>query len=226
VITCWEEESLAKNIIAYVGIDNFDLILYQAGILSKLGKRVLVLDHSDTGGLSYSFPVPLGLDIEKEQATFRQVDVGRVPLTAKLSSGYDDILIAYGYQKDIINYDLCNRFIGVSDLYLHNLSRMKKVLENINDYSLVIRDVVRIKISPENVIDLAGGTISRENADFIYFNENDVANALLCQYNQSYPFPGASRDIRKYLLKSTKKLYPEINEKAICQAYKKAQKGN
>ncbi len=219
---------MANNFIVYAGIDNYDIILYQAGILAKLGKKVLVLDNSDTHALSFSFPDPRGMDVSLTPIYYRNIHMGSMPFDSSCLSMYDDVLLAIGHSKDIDPVEECTRMVYVTDHKLHNTRQVKNLIsmhQGKEKVSMLMRDLYGIKITPEYLSDMVADLIPPDKIDLIYHMEQDSENALLCQYNKSYGFTGISSDMKHYLLKMTGSFYPDINSRVIINAYRAARKG-
>lgn len=217
---------MANNIVAYIGIDSFDIVLYQAYILSKLGKKVLVIDHTNTRAIACSIPIPQGLDISKDSITIRRVDFSTMMLDESIIGAYDDILIAYHTYMENTSH-MFTKVIYVTDLYLHSMEHIRTTLDISGvKKSLVIRNVVGVKITQDMIIYHTGTKIAPEEITYIYMDENDISNAILCQFNQKVCFTRISKQMREYLLKETKAFYPDIEYKDIKEAYRKARKGD
>ena len=65
---------MGNNTVAYVGLDNFDIILYISRVLMKLGKKVLLVDHSETMAIKYCIPQPKGLNCQRDIITYQGID--------------------------------------------------------------------------------------------------------------------------------------------------------
>ena len=214
---------MANNVIAYYGIENYDLIIYLSKILSNLNKKVIVLDHSEARGLFYTIPLPKGIDVVKEPITFRHVDFSVMPLTDKILEQYDDVLVSYGFNMP--ENMVFSKAVYVTDLYLHNIVRVNKILTDICMNSLLVRNIVDVKYDTDMIMEHTGFKIDKSEIDFIAHDENDVANAIMCQHNKSFRFMNISGDVKKYLIKEVRKLYPNIDNKRINAAYLEARKG-
>lgn len=217
---------MENNIIAYVGIDNSDNILYLSRILSKLDKKILIVDHSDTKAITYSIPQLDGIDMKLDTVTYRKVDFTQMDLSERIVKKYDIVLIDYGFSPRRKELGYCNRIVYVTDLYLHNTNKLYCMEDyDISIKSLLIRNLLGIKISPESVAIQIEKNIPVENITLLSFNENDLVNSIINQYNQSFRFTNISRQLKSYLIREISSLYPEILKKDIVKAYQKARKG-
>src|SRR5690554_1464643 len=84
-----ERLNLANNVVAFVGIESFDNIQYMARILSNLGKKVLVIDYSETEALTWSVPQIDFIDIKKDIINYRHVDYTNQNITDDMLKVYD-----------------------------------------------------------------------------------------------------------------------------------------
>lgn len=221
---------MASNIVAYIGIDNFDNILYLSRILTKLGKKVLVIDHSESMSLQYSIPQPKGSNCKEEIITYRQVDFTSQSINPKMKEEYDDILIFYGFNKEEKDLAECTRMVFVTDLFRYNyhripdLSCLTKVGSKV-EQDLLIKDVATVKITPDIIIERIGLTIDKDHVQVLYRDDNDYTNSLLCHYNGSFSMKKISKQRKAYLLEEVKKLHPEITHNVMKTALRRARKG-
>lgn len=216
---------MANNVVAFVGIESFDNIQYMARILSILGKKVLVIDYSETEALTRSVPELDFIDIKKDIINYRNVDYTKLDMTEALLKVYDDIIVAFGFNIIDEEIMLCNKIIYVTDLYINNIEKLNRI----SDYKaekkyLLIRNVMGIKISPESVALKIDKNISPENTLILPFSENDQINGLINQYNQTIDLTNISRPFKKLLYKQIHELYPNITKDKLRVAYKKARK--
>ena len=222
--------NLASNIVAYIGIDNFDNILYLSRLLSKLGKKVLVIDHSESLSVQYSIPLPKGMDCRREIITYRQVDFTTQEMNRGMKEEYDDILICCGFHKKAKEIAHCNKVVFVTDLYRFNYARISDV-SYVNDSNneieqeLLIKDAAPIKITPDILRERMGLPISADHISILYHDERDYTNSLICHYNGSFRLKGISKQRKKYLLEEVKKLHPEIKFNQAKTAYRHARRG-
>lgn len=216
---------MANNVVAFVGIECFDNIQYMARILSNLGKKVLVIDYSETEALTWSVPQINFIDIKKDIINYRHVDYTNQKITDDMLKVYDDVIVAFGFNIiDEVIYS-CNKINYVTDLYINNIEKLNRI----NDYNtekkyLLIRNVLGIKISPESVALQIEKNIPSENTTILPFSENDLSNGLINQYNQTICFTNISRPYKELLYKQIQILYPDITKDKLKVAYKKARK--
>lgn len=221
---------MASNIVAYAGINNFDNIMYLSNILSKLGKKVLLVDHSVNHALLYSIPLPKGICCHKNIITYRQIDVTSKVIDQNIAADYDNVFISYGFMEPSDDIRLCNQFILVTNLYRFNYERRISSLYTtfISDFekrSILIKDVVDLNITPIILAEHINLNIPMENISSLYFDEKDYVNGLVCHHNSNFQMKYISKQHRIYLLDELGKLYPEITKKQIRAACRHARKG-
>lgn len=220
---------MANNIVAYIGHDSFDIILYLSRILNKLDHKVLLVDYSETSALTYSIPRVDGIDTTNNTITFRHVDFTRMPIDNKIAGEYDDILIDCGFTIPTFNLSLLTKTVYVTDMFRFRLIRLKQI--NYYDVlpikkELLFRNVTEIKVSAPQMAALVGKQFKEDEINVLYFDEGDYDNAVVCHYNQTFPFVSISGTLKEYLLKMTKELIGDISDKQIKLAFKKARKGD
>lgn len=222
---------MASNIVAYIGIDNFDNILYLSRILTKLGKKVLIIDHSESLSIKYSIPQPEGVNCNREIITYRQVDFTMATLTREIVDLYDDILISYGFlvPEDDISY--CNLVVYVTDLYQFNQERLVSqsdlyhLTENARKV-LLIKVMIDIKISSEHITEQVREQLQLESVSVLYRDEQDYSNGLICHYNGVFRFTDISKKLKKYLMVEVSQLHKDINKEQLRTAYRRARRGD
>lgn len=222
--------NLANNIVAYIGIDNFDHILYLSRILSHLGKKVLLIDHSDTLSLKYSIPMPDGLDCSSDMVDYKHVEFTTSEISEEIKEKYDDIIIFCGFNPREEDINSCNRVVFVTDQYRYNYDRVSSLYPNDSNVSqiepeLLVKEATTSKITANVITDHMGITFSPNNISVLYFDEQDYNNSLICHFNQSFQFKKISKQLQDYLIREVSRFYPESSIKDIISSYKRARKG-
>lgn len=219
---------MANNIVAYIGYNSFDIILYLSRVLQKAGRRVLIVDYSEAEALTYSIPQIDGIDTNKDIMTYRRVDFTRMIIIEETAKIYDDILIDFGFSRPIINLSLITKVVYVSNMFRYNLNR----LCNIKYYDelqiskeLLIREATDLKIPIESMTEIIDKQITMQGISLLYLDEKDYENSLVCHYNQTFCFTRISGMLRGYLLKTASDLCGNVSDKQILTAYAKARKG-
>ena len=225
-----ERQDMTSNIVAYVGIDNFDIILYLSRILIRLGKKVLLVDHSDTMSLKYSIPQPEGFNTDSEIMHYRNVDFTTALITKEMQALYDDILIAYGFNKFIMDISICNYIVYVTNAYRYNQERFGCIAYDMYirgelKKALLIRDVSDAAVNSILVASKIDKGLTEEGISVLFKDDRDDKNSLRYHNNRMYKFKDISNEMKIYLRQQTMKLHPEITEGKIKTAQCQAGKG-
>lgn len=220
---------MANNVVAYIGYDSFDIILYLSRILYKLDRKVLVVDCSETSALTYSIPEVEGIDTELCRITYRHVDFTRMPLKEEIINEYDDVLIDCGYRQPDFDVSILTKIVFVTDIYLFRMKR----LEHAGRYDelpvkreLLIRGITDIKISSDQMTELIGMQFKEEEVKELHLSEWDYDNAVICHFNRAFRFPRVSGVMKEYLMSEIRELVGELPKKQLKCAYQRAKRGD
>lgn len=221
---------MVNNVVAYIGIDHFDIVLYLSRILSKLNRKVLVIDHTETQAVISAIPKPVGLE-EHNYITYRGVDYTSVRLENDNMNYYDDILITYGFQPDANEIKYCTRLVFVTDLYLYNHNRLqyiegKGLTSKEIERRVLIRNVVDVKFNQSAILNHINNEIYKDHISILYLNEQDYMNSLICYTNQECQFRMISKQLKNYLLSEIRIYVPDIKVKRWRTAFIKARRGD
>lgn len=219
---------MANNIVAYVGCESFDIILYISRILQKLGHKVLVVEHSETKALMYSIPQISGVDTERSCITYRRVDFTSKEIDLDVAEAYDDILIDCGFSCPKMDLSLLTKIVYVTDMFEYNMNHIGRL-----DYydgcravtALLIRNAANTKITTKYIITKINKNVLAGMVSVLYRDDADYENSLLCHYNQVFGFAHISWTMKNYLLEEAKILCADSTDKQIKTAYLKARKG-
>lgn len=217
---------MANNILGFVGITNYDIILYLSRILSRLGKRVLLADYSFGNDLEVCIPVPRELTPDKDIITYNGVDYTKTSLDITMINSYDDVLIYFGFCINE-NISLCTQIVYVTDQQRFHIEKLKSLPQiEVANINLLVRDVVDSKINPVYIRDRLHEKLKSANIFIFYLDDVDTKNKILVQYNSILNFKGLSVEMKEYLKKTVMNMYPEISEKELHKAYKHAERGH
>lgn len=219
---------MANNIVAYVGLESFDTILYLSRIMQRLGRKVLVVDNSDTLSLTYSVPQISDINTNQTIISNRRVDFTNMSVSEELAAEYDDILIDCGMKEPITTINLLTRIVYVTDLFDYNIRRLAGISQYYNsscDKELLIRNAVFIKISPEQISQKISKVILPDRLQVLYRDELDYESALNCHINQVFAI-NVSRGYKKYLLNQVKIMCDTFTSKEIKEAFREAKNGD
>lgn len=218
---------MADKIIAFVGVDKYELILYLSRILYHLNKKVLLVDFSENEALLQSVTIPETLKEDPGYIDYRGIDfIQGQYFQWRMTKDYNFILIDMGFHNDneIIKY--CNKVIYVTDLQLHNLKRIKNPDSfDINNQYLIIKDVFECKIKPDFVLEQIDLNVYEHHVFILFQDSVDFKVKVLSQYDHSFTFGNLSKPIQCFLKDMTMVLVEGITEKQINTAYHKAERG-
>lgn len=211
--------NMASNVIAYVGNNSFDIILYLSRILTKLGRRVLIADYNETMALTYSIPAIGGIDTYTDFNCYMNVDFTNRAVDEETIAGYDDVLLDCGLNRPAFNTNLVTKVVFVSDMFEFNLMRLSKITfyDRLKaKKELLVRQAADVNMSAEQLTAILNKDISR--VQLLYYDEADYQNALLCSYNKIVSIKGISDGLRKYLLNELVQLVENVSEKKLKAA--------
>lgn len=219
--------SMASNVIAYIGNDSFDIILYLSRILQKLGRRVLIVDYNEKSALTYSIPGVNGIDVYTEINTYMNVDFTRRALNAALIAEYDDVLIDCGFGEPIYDVRILTKAIYVSDMFRYTLEKLKH-----NSYydklpikkELLIREAADINVTAASMTAILNKEIIKP--EILFHDDIDYQNALICHYNQTVSFRNISVKLKEYLFKELTDMVTKTSYKQLKAAYNRAKRGD
>ncbi len=218
---------MANNVVAYVGLESFDTILYLSRILQRLGRRVLMVDNSDTLALTFSVPRISEINTYETTITYRRVDFTNLPVSEELAAEYDDVLIDCGMKAPVTSISLFTRIIYVTDLFEYNIRR----IANIEEYDrckceklLLIRNAVYSKISVDSISQQISKEISIEKTKVLFRDEADYESCLNSHINQVFTL-NLSKLYKEYLIDLAISMCSYFTRKEIREAYRKARNG-
>ena len=219
-------------IIGFVGIDQYDIILYLARSLSHLKKKVMLVDKADTGALTACIPCPAGMG--EVIIDYRGVyylnsgDYKELVREGIEARDFQYVLIDYGYSLSEEEAAGLNQIIYATDLQKHNVDRLIPLAAYQNNKKkLVIRDVVGYRYRPEYIRNELGSVeIPAEDTHIIYLDEVDTKCKLKCQNEIAFSFRKLSVPARNTVKGLLAGIIPGGNSKALATAYRKAEKGD
>ena len=220
---------MVNEVVTYIGLNSFDLILYQACVLTKLQKKVLIIEDNEKieqSPFSSMLQVPQGLEEKKDIITHRRIDFAFFLPGMEILNNYDTVFVSAGFSKSPYEFTM-NREIYVTDLFIQNMEAVKQIMFDsfCTKRSMVIRNNVFSYINLDLLSDEMEGLVDKTETVIIDMNENDHFNALLCQNGQSLKFKLISGNMKKYLLREIKQLCPEADRRVLHTAYRAASRG-
>lgn len=220
--------SMANNIVAFVGLESFDIILYLSRIMQSLGRKILVVDNSENKALTYSVPHIDWMNTLETIISNRRVDFTGMSVTGELATTYDDVLVDCGCKPPVTSIGLFTKIIYVTDMFEYNIRRIAQInyyQECKCEVSLLIRDLINTKITVEHIVEGLGKEIPEDMISVLYRDDNDYENCLNSHINQVFTL-NLSRLLKGYLMEQISNLCPQVTLNDIKEAYKKARKGD
>lgn len=222
---------MASKVLGYLGLDHYENIFYMARILHQLGKKVLLVDHSESKSLQISIPLPKNLLYDKSVISYRGIDFTSQSMDEEGVSKYDFVMISYGFQPPNDDVNLCHHLKIVTDLHLHNSYRIQELFTNYYQSrniknSLLIRGIIDCKITPTMVANHIAQQIPFESVTTLYQDLLDEKNALLCQYDLTFKFTKITNQLKINIMNEIILYYPELGKQVLKRAYKKSRRGD
>lgn len=226
------------SVVGFIGIDKFEYIMYLSRVIYHLGKKILMVDCSDTGALTASVPFPKevknsvieyrGIMFLDGRNTENKDPYGRkVANLQNLMKDYECILIDYGYNTDMDGLKTCDRIVCVTDQQLHNIRRVSGI-GNLKEVRkcLIIKDYVNCNVTPKYIVsELKIDNLAAGQTYIVYQDETDAKCRINCQYDGVFRFHKLSIQAKNVVKGLLKDLLPEVTKKELDKAYKKAEKG-
>lgn len=219
---------MANNIVAYVGIESFDTILYLSRIIQRLGRRVLVVDNSDTLALTLSVPRISEINTYETTISYRRVDFTNLPVSEELAAVYDDVLIDCGMKVPVTAITLLTKIIYVTDLFEYNIRRIASIEEYDEckcEKLLLIRNAVYTKIPADKISQQISKDILIEKIKVLYLDEADYERCLNNHINQVFTL-NLSKLYKEYLIGQVISMCSDFTRREIKEAYRKAKNGD
>lgn len=209
--------------IGLLGSDKSEIIHYFSRVLKNLGKKVLLVDWSETKALHYSISYPMALSIEDAVIDYRGVFYTNKKEITKTEQNYDYIIADFGYELNHPEIKKCNELWIVTDPQIHHVKHLLSLeLPKEMNRTLVIKDLVRGKIGKSYILnELKNLEVTDKNTYVLYFDEDDYKTAVDCQYNQVIRFDKVGREILDFF----EDILSDYSEKEVKKAFKRAAKG-
>lgn len=218
---------MEANVIGFIGSDKYELILYLSRILFHLGKKVLLVDYSESEALYQCIPIPEILCENDVNIDYRGIDfIQGQYFNLNKQQQYDVILMDLGFGDERKSLPQCTKIMYVTDLQLHNVRRIKNLVyaEDIDKY-LIIKDVFQCKIKPEFILTQLDEEIDMGHVYILYQDTLDSKYKIQSQYNLKFSFGKLSRPTKFFLKDFTRQLNNNLDEKRLNNAYRKAERG-
>lgn len=215
--------STRANILGFLGIEAYDLILYLTKLLYHLEKKVLLIDYSESGALACCIPVPDGLNPKITRISCTLMDFIKERKRLEYEDDYDYILIDFGFQTNHKELDNCSVLYLVTDRQQHNLIRLQN-LKYSREIHVIIKDIVNVRFTGYLLDCLKDKGLNIVNGYPLYKDDTDKENMLGLQYSDKIKLKMLSGQFRHVI----NQLMTEtlcIDRAEAAEAYKKAKRG-
>lgn len=223
------------QLIGFLGIDKYEYILYLSRVLYHLGKKVLMVDCSETGALASSISRPnvkLNSEIEYHGVMFFDQHKSKdnpYSWSEVIMGGkeYDYVLIDYGFGGNAKELAKCSQLVIVTDQQAHNIHRLRTP-EELNNCGkcIIIKNYVKSRITPSYI--LSELMLEDLSANQIYIadqDELDLKCKINCQYEGSFHFRKLSTQTKSIIKGLIIKICSDISKKQMKEACKKVERG-
>lgn len=225
--------------IAFVGNEVSDIMLYLARTLKQWNRKVLILDESKDETIpcdttdekiteNYSYE-----DIKNRIEQHREIDYlfGAKLSTFdsncldKLKEEYDNIFLQVerNYDKTWISY--CNSVLFLSNLQKDMIDQLKLISEIRQPDIILLRNIINCKIKPDYILRQISKREKETKVILVPFRNKDMRYQIENQYNQRIHFTNLSSKLRSGILEILLFLVPELDKKEIKRVFEVAGKG-
>lgn len=224
------------SVMGFLGMDKYEYIMYLSRVLYHLGKKVLMVDCSESGALASCMLYPES--IKNEIIEYRGVmfldsrnsmdmDPYRELENESHSNEYDYILIDYGFHVNGNGLKSCDHLVYVMDQQAHNIRRLSNLihLKDIKS-NLIIKNVINSSITAKYIIsEMNLEHLSTKQTYVVYEDELDANCRMNCQYDGVFRFVKISSQSKNVIKGLVVELLPKIMRRELKEAYKKAERG-
>lgn len=218
---------MENNVIAFVGCEKYDLILYLSRVLFHLGKKVLLIDCTESEELYQCVPAPLILREECGYIDYGGTEFGKSNGKDTYNfSAYDLVLMNFSFQMEEALVPFVRKICYVTDLQLHHIRQLNSIRNyDCIEQCLIIKDTLPCKIHPDYIIHQIYKHIDQNQVYLFNQDNSDYKYKIENQYNHKIIFPKLSKEVQSFIKNIILQFYPEIGDKQYSIAYKNAERG-
>lgn len=219
---------MQTKIIGFVGLDVQDTILYLSRVFYQMGKKLLMVDYSESQALYYSIPVIPGMDTYRSVIEYRGTYFTCGPVQLDECKEYDVIMIFFGFEaRREMKY--CSHLIYTTDGERNHMEKISNMYGADAEYrQLVYRNSGKNReVQGELWETMCPHHIVKEECRY-HCNDRakDRELRVMCQYNEVFGFRGLSQNFCNYLKKTIRAVFPEeASGKRFEDCFKRAQMG-
>ncbi len=224
--------------IAFIGNEVSDIMLYLAITLKEQRRRVLIIEETSHETISfdmenlttsqYKFE-----DIRKRIEQHREIDylfgykfsAFDTGCLEKLEEEYHDLFLRAARDCDSAWVKHCKSMFFLSDLQKDSIEYLKAISEIRQPDIILLRDIVNCKINPSYVLRQLEKKESETKIIFVPFRNRDRRYQIENQYSHTVRFIKLSSKLRRGVLEILYFLVPELGRKEIMRVFEVAGKG-
>lgn len=225
--------------IAFVGNETSDIMLYLAITLKHQKRRVLILDETRRESIpsflengittvQYKFE-----DVKKSIEEHREIDYlfgyklsfFDIGCLEKLKEEYDDIFLRVQRDYDETWTSHCKSMLFLTDLQEDSIEYLKIVSEIRQPDIILLRNIINCKIKPKYVLKQLRMKEKETKVILVPYRNKDRRHQIENQYNHRVRFNKLSSKLRRGILEILYFLVPELEKKEIKKAFEVAGKG-
>lgn len=219
------------NIVGYAGCEAFDVVLYIGRTLTKLNRRVLIIDVSGSDALCCAIKHGMDLDSTEDIVNYRDINyIRKLPSEQDLEPFKDGVVFVVYGKNYIEDFQLtCNNFTVVVNTFPHEINQVSGLLQKLLRYENNVRLLIRDIISEEDadrVKEQLSALSTTAEYDYLYMDIEDYENAIRCQVTQIVRFTKITSQMEKYIMEQVQLICSDIKPNKIKKAFKLARKGN
>lgn len=216
--------------IGFAGIEAFDVILYISRTLTKLKKKVLIIDISEAGAIKRAINHGMNLDSREESVNYRRISyIRRVLDKGELERSQVDVIIVVFGQNYINFFPIRIQSINVvANIFPNILDDTNKLIKKLERQDENIRILIRDTIDIDDLEKVRSSLCLPEvvtDINYIYVDQRDYESAVRCQRSQLVRFTRISPSMKRYIREQIYYLLPEIKKKQINKAIIAARRG-
>ncbi len=215
--------SIKANVIGFLGIETYDIILYLSKMLYHLNKKVLIIDDSDTEALTYCISIPATMNPKINRINFCNIDFIKEKSVSEYLKDYDYIFIDFGFKTNHKEIQNCSYIYLVTDKQQHNLARIQN-LKYSQDVYLIIKDRIKDKNIVYLLETMKAKGINIKQYYCLYYDDLDMENMIAIQYRNDISFKHQSGQLKELLNELIIETF-NFSKIEAGQAYKKAKRG-
>lgn len=215
--------------IGFLGVENFDLILYLAKTLKTLRYQVLIVNLSSSDAIDHCFEDCMDIDPAKDVLNYREIGFLRRIPTQEECQEYEIKLFIFeqddlDQQEEFIK-SLEQVLISFNS-YPNQINRIMKQYRKVKEINPNIRILLRDIINEESEQELRKAIVEQnqdDNISTIYFAEEDIMSAIHCQKEKRIRYDRVSKGMKKFIREQVISILPE-EQNRIKKAMKVAQR--